>query len=237
MTVTPTQLTNAFYVSGSTRELTYYNGLTTTLPDVRILVSSSAQNFRIKAVPRALTPPSNGTGAPVPVPEVTFRNAQDATIIDSTINPLILETGSKAEIIMSINTATYAAIPISTRKNINIAFDLVAQQRPAAVTPPPGSGAANGSVCTTDAQCQSGYCTPNVNPRTCAPRPALKQNGQACAQNLECQSLYCNETTNTCAPAPALKRTGEACLLGIECQSGNCVGGDASRLISGTCQP
>src|SRR5436190_1894464 len=75
--------------------------------------------------------------------------------------------------------------------------------------PPPPALKANGQVCASPFECQSGRCI--VTCQAEPPPPTLKANGEVCASPFECQSGRCIVTCQAEPPPPTLKANGQVC--------------------------
>jgi hypothetical protein len=184
--VTSTQVRNSFWVSGSTRELTYYNSLTRTLPEVPINISSSAKSFQIRVTPVS------------PSSELQFKRINGLPI--TATSPIVLGPQSESVIIASINPTGYDNLTVPSVKTFNIAFNLIALQT--ASLPSQQSDDTdntqkleNGSTCTANNQCLSEYCnlfvSAGVGLGICQEAPELKGEGEPCTANTECESGTC----------------------------------------------
>lgn len=84
---------------------------------------------------------------------------------------------------------------------------------------------ANGTGCSSDAECTSGRC--DFASGTCV---ALATSGQACGFDSDCvDGLYCQSGSRTCAPGQA---DGAPCTTGRQCKSGSCNGGTCAAAVT-----
>jgi hypothetical protein len=91
----------------------------------------------------------------------------------------------------------------------------------------------NGYSCTTNSECQSGFCDPADDTCSVFGTSVSKANGYSCTTNSECQSGFCDPADDTCSTRPVYNSSASAdCTVDSECNTGEiCI---AYKCVTGT---